>query len=275
MKTETLGDIQKTYESMEAARTLMPGLPVMIRLDGRAFHTFTKGLTRPFHGGLSQAMINTTKRLCEELNACIGYTQSDEITLILDDEKPILFNGKIQKLTSVVTSMATLFFNEEKKALVSEKADTPAFFDCRVWNVPSRTAAAANLVWRENDATKNSITMAALSVFSHKEIDGKNSAEKIDMLFSKGIKWEAYPAFFKRGTYIQRIEVATEFTPEEIERLPLKHNARKDRTLKVMRHVYQQIAMPIFTKVENREMVIFRGETARVTIRYAPSVPTH
>jgi tRNA(His) guanylyltransferase len=145
MSEDDLGDRMKGYEMAEAGRMLIKTLPIMIRLDGKAFHTFTKGLKRPYDERLSTLMANTTKYLVEQTNALVGYTQSDEISLVLYSDDPltqVYFDGRIQKLTSVVASMTTMYFNKFMASALPEKADKVALFDCRVWNVPTLEEAA-------------------------------------------------------------------------------------------------------------------------------------
>ncbi len=254
---DKLGDRMKMYEQMEAGRKLMPGLPICIRVDGRAFHTFTRGMQRPYDTDMSNAMIETMKFLVEQTNACIGYVQSDEISLVLSDIKAPMFDGKIAKLNSVIASMATAKFNE----VIHKSYPTKplAFFDCRCWNVPSRTEAVNNILWREFDATKNSISMAARSVYSDAQLLGKNGSEKQDMLIEKGINWNDYPVFFKRGTYARRVVTTRKFTEEELDKLPEHHEARKNPDLLITRSTIETIDMPILTKVINRVEVIFDG----------------
>lgn len=254
---DKLGDRMKLYEQMEAGRKLMPGLPICVRVDGRAFHTFTRGMKRPYDEDMSAAMIETMKFLVEQTDACIGYVQSDEISLVLSDIKAPMFDGKIAKLNSVIASMATAKFNE---VIHKSYPNKPlAFFDCRCWNVPSRTEAVNNILWREFDATKNSISTAARAVYSEKQLLGKHSAEKQDMLMEKGINWNDYPVFFKRGTYARRVVISRKFTDEELSELPEHHEARNNPDLLITRSSIEVIDMPIFTKVMNRNEVVFDG----------------
>lgn len=254
---DKLGDRMKLYEQMEAGRKLMPGLPICVRVDGRAFHTFTRGMKRPYDEDMSAAMIETMKFLVEQTDACIGYVQSDEISLVLSDIKAPMFDGKIAKLNSVIASMATAKFNE---VIHKSYPNKPlAFFDCRCWNVPNRTEAVNNILWREFDATKNSISMAARSVYSDAQLLGKNSSEKQDMLMEKGINWNDYPVFFKRGTYARRVVISRKFTDEELRELPEHHEARNNPDLLITRSSIEVIDMPIFTKVMNRNEVVFDG----------------
>ena len=252
---DKMGDRLKYFEGIEAGRVLIPHLPICVRVDGRAFHTFTRGMKRPYDEDMSNAMIETMKYLVEQTNACIGYVQSDEISLVLSDINDPLFNGRVQKLTSIIASAATAKFNEVIHKTYPGKP--LAMFDCRVWNVPNRTEAANTILWREFDATKNSISMAARAYYSDKQCLGKNSAEKQDMLMEMGINWNNYPVFFKRGTYARRVVIERKLTDEELQNLPEHHEARQNPDLVVKRTEIQVIDMPVFSKVINREAVIF------------------
>ncbi len=233
--------------------------------DGKAFHSFTKGLERPYDKRLTDLMVYTTKRLVEETCALIGYTQSDEISLLYysgDYNSEIFMGGRLSKMISILASMTTAFFNEQLPIFLPEKTGKgPAFFDCRVWNVPTKTEAVNTFIWREQDAIRNSIQMAGQYQFSHNQLMNKSCDEIQEMLFQeRGINWNNYPTFFKRGTYIRRREVRTPFTPEEITQLPPLHNARKNPSLVVVRHVVEQIELPVLTQIINREGVIFEGQ---------------
>lgn len=259
---DELGDRMKLYEAVEAGRRFMPLLPVMARIDGRAFHSFTRGMGRPFDERFAAAMVETTTYLVRETNACMGYTQSDEITLAwhsTDIKSQIFFDGRIAKMTSQLAAHATLAFYREVLARISEYADRLPTFDARVWQVPNRTEGANVFLWREWDATKNSVSMAANAYYSHKELHGKNSADKHEMLFAKGINWNDYPAFFKRGTYVQRRAVVRPFADDELVKLPPKHNARTNPGLVVERSEWTPVDMPPLGTVVNREAVVFDG----------------
>ena len=264
MDTDALGDRMKGYEMAEAGRMCMPGLPIMLRLDGKAFHTFTKGLKRPYDERLTNLMIDTTKYLVEKTNAVVGYTQSDEISLCLytaDPNTELFYNGRTQKLCSVVTSMATRYFNKNLPKALPEKVDADADFDCRVWNVPTLMEAANVFVWRELDATKNAISMAAQHYFSHKELQNKHGGEMQEMLFSvHGINFDTYPSFFKRGSYIRRVKKMTKFSVEEINDLPAKHAARSNPDLVIERSVVERVELPKMSKVINKVDVLFHGK---------------
>jgi tRNA(His) guanylyltransferase len=215
---QNLGDYIKQLESQTTKQFMIPRIPIVIRLDGKSFHTFTKGLKRPYDERLSQLMVDTTKYVMKQTNPVFAYTQSDEITLVYYNENiesDIIYGGKLHKLTSIIPGFATAFFNKKLGEYIPEKKDDMIVFDGRVFNTPSLLDAANTVLWREIDATKNSITMASLSVYSHKEIDGKNSSQKQEMLFEKGINWNDYPNFFKKGTYLKR-KLNTETNRSEI-----------------------------------------------------------
>lgn len=263
MKNDDLGDRMKSYEQVEAGRRAMPLLPICARIDGRGFSKWTRNLDRPYDQRLSNLMVETVKFLVDETHAKIGYTQSDEISLVWGQsiESQVFFDGKIQKLTSVLASLATAEFNRlAPKMLMTGHVERvgPAVFDCRVWTVPNETEAANTLLWREKDATKNSISMAARNYYSHKELHGKSGSEMQEMLHQKGVNWNDYPDFFKRGTFVQRKTFQRELEPEVLAKIPEKN--RPAPGTMVTRSMVVKIDMPPFTKVTNRENVIFRGE---------------
>lgn len=262
-KNDALGDRMKAYENQTCGIRLIPRIPVIARLDGKGFSKFTKGLKRPYDKRLSDLMVETTKYLVKETNANCGYTQSDEITLVFYTDKiesSIYFNGRLFKMIGDLAAMASVYFNKELSKYLPEKSEKMPRFDARVYNVPNLDEAVNSFIWREMDATKNSITMAASEYYSHKELHSKNGSEKQEMLFEKGINWNDYPSFFKRGTYVQRKRVLIPFTKEEIDKLPKSHNARKDPNLLIERWVIDAIKMPPILKVDNRIDVIINGD---------------
>lgn len=229
MRNDNLGDRMKTYENV--TRTyLTRRTPVIVRIDGKAFHSFTRGFEKPFDSVLVEAMQQTMKYLCENIEGCVlGYTQSDEITLVLCDYKKLTsqawFDNNIQKICSVSASMATMAFNLAFRQNVKEwnvdcyadmdatclsrsrvqydkyvsKFDT-AMFDSRVFNIPKEEVNNC-LLWRQQDATRNSIQSVAQANFSHRQLEGKNCNELQEMLWQeKGINWNDYPTHLKRGS---------------------------------------------------------------------------
>lgn len=259
-----LGERQKLYESV-TDRILIPNLPVILRLDGRAFHSWCRRAVRPYDERVQRLFDETTKHLVEETNAVVGYTQSDEITLVLYNyaipDSQIMFNGREAKLLTVVTSIATEKFNSLVEEVWPERKGDAARFDARVFNVPTIEEAANNLLWRELDASRNSVSMAAQSMFSHNELQKKNNSEMQEMMWSqRGVNWNDYPSRFKRGAYFKRVLVERKFTTEELEKLPEKHAARKDPNLLIQRHLITRVELPPMSKIANKAGVIFHGE---------------
>ena len=256
---DSLGDRMKRYELSSPTVRLLPGIPVMARMDGRAFHTFTKGLERPYDIRLSNLMVDVTKYLVGATNATCGYTQSDEITLSWYEHFPKgeqLFGGKVQKLVSVLASMTSVKFVQGLQSALPEKATASPVFDCRVWQLPVNEVAN-NFIWREMDATRNSVQMAARSVFSDRDCFKKSTSQLQEMLFSVGINWNEYPAFFKR---VRTREVDRQFTQEELDSLPEKHQARTNPSLCVRRRVVMVEDFEPLTKYFNRTDMVLKGD---------------
>lgn len=258
-----LSDRMKLYEQIGAGHSLIPNLPTLVRIDGKAFHTWTRGLARPYSEPLQKLFDDVTGYLVSATNAVIGYTQSDEITLILwnyaKPESQIMFDGRVAKLTSVLASMATARFNQLVPLHLPQKDGELAFFDCRVWNVPSEEEAVNCVVWRELDATRNSIQSAAYALYSQKQLHQKDTKEMQEMIFQKGINWNDYPTRFKRGGYFRRVLVERKFTVAELGVLPPSHEAHKNPNLLIKRHKIQQLDLPPLLRIPNRVDVIFRN----------------
>lgn len=253
----------KEYESREGQRRLMPLLPVMARLDGKCFSSFTKGLNRPYDLRMSNALQVTCQELVKKTDALVGYTQSDEISLLWEQSSyhsEMLFGGRIQKLCSVLASMTTAKFMHVLSQTLPEYVEKLPVFDCRIWQVPNRIEAANTFLWREKDATKNSISMAAREHYSHKNLYKKSADDMQEMLWQQGVNWNDFPAFFKRGTFFIRQKTVRSFTQEELAKLPPKHLARTHPFLTVERSDIRETQMPPFTKVINRVAVLFEGD---------------
>lgn len=238
---DDLGTRMKTFYEQIPKTKLMRRTPVIIRIDGKAFHTFTSGFKRPFDEVLIKTMQETTKYLCENIQGCVlGYTQSDEITLVLIDyqrfEASAWFDYEIQKICSISASMATMAFNKyftknvenfvqdcatdyETQGLFGEgtveyelcktyqKAlDKGAMFDARAFNIPKEEVTNC-VYWRQLDASRNSIQMVGQANFSHKELQNKSCNDIQDMLMTqKGINWNDFPTYQKRGTCVVKSE---------------------------------------------------------------------
>lgn len=257
-----LGDRMKGYERVEAGRRLMPLLPICARIDGKRFSKWTASLERPFDRRLSQLMVDVTIRLVADTGAVIGYTQSDEINLVLysdDRKRQVFLDGRVQKLTSILASMTTAYFNAGAREVLPERADDPALFDCRCWALPTREEAVNALLWRERDASKNSLSMAARHHYPHAQLEHKKAPQLHELLHQAGVNWNDYPPFFKRGTFVRRETVVRPFAAEELAALPEKHAARSTPELAVERTLVRAIEMPPLDKVVNRVAVVFEG----------------
>lgn len=224
-KNDDFGDRMKAYEARGFSLShVMPGEVMIARMDGRSFHTFTRGMERPFDAGMIEAMRRTTGALVKEFGATIGYTQSDEITLvwITKTRSQVIFGGRVQKILSSLAASATaefIDFIDEHKPGFSKKGNRPRF-DCRVFTVPSQVEAMNCLLWRQQDATKNAISMAAQSVYSPKQLHGKDGGMMQEMLFQKGINFNDYPYECKRGSFAKSVTTTRFLTEEELIKLP-------------------------------------------------------
>lgn len=223
----SLDDRMKRYENVSRIY-LTRRVPAIIRIDGKAFHTFTRGMKKPFDRILMTAMQETMRYLCENIQGCVfGYTQSDEITLILTDYATTTtdawFGYGVQKMASISASMATMAFNsifvdtvnathqlydsepniECSSAFnysVYERKFWSAMFDARVFSIPVEEVCNC-LIWRQQDATRNSIEAAGQAHFSAKQLHSKNCNQIQEMLWKEhNINWNDYPVDFKRGS---------------------------------------------------------------------------
>lgn len=215
---DNLGDRMKQYEETTRFQ-LLRRTPTIIRLDGRAFHTFTKCLKHydssmsetPFSSKMHNVMIMTMLGVMAEVqNAVFGYTQSDEISILLRDwdkhETEQWFNGGIQKICSVSASAASVIFNHffSEDVRKPESYKDLAQFDARVFNIPE-AEVVNSYIWRQQDASRNSVQMLGRFHFSQKMMHGKNNSQVQDMLMlEKGINWNDIPTWQKRGTCAYR-----------------------------------------------------------------------
>lgn len=205
-KRDNFGDRMKTYERLAESQLIL-NLPIVVRLDGKSFSKYTSRLERPYDLKLIELMQNTCKHLMKiSHNIKVAYQQSDEITLIIsnDYDNPVEYSGRVQKLCSILAAECSVYFATHAYILENALHDHPVF-DCRIFNVPDWVEASNAVLWREQDATKNSIQLAGQSNFSHKEMQGlKNNQVQEKLLLEKNINWNDYPASFKRGSYIKR-----------------------------------------------------------------------
>ena len=218
MDTTNLAKRMKRYE-LSSKSFLTRRTPVIIRLDGKAFHTLTKGFQKPFDPILGEVMQRVTQRLCEEIQGCVfGYTQSDEITLVLVDYKTLTSNAwfdyNLQKLASVSASLATRYFILEMNSVATDgyasgyttdellkyfQSCLKVAFDSRCFNIPIEEVCN-NLIWRQQDAMRNSVQLLGQANFSHKELQNKSCKKIKEMLLEKDIVWENLATCYQRGS---------------------------------------------------------------------------
>jgi tRNA(His) 5'-end guanylyltransferase len=211
---DSLGDrMKKNYESV--FRQQLPArMPVIIRVDGRAFHTLTRGCERPFDTRLMAAMDAVATALCEEVQgAQLAYVQSDEVSVLVHPYKRLQsqcwFDGDVQKMVSISASVATVAFNERSRDTewTATMRLVPAHFDSRVFVLPE--AEVVNyFIWRQQDATRNSLQMLARSIFSHRECENKNGSDLQEMCFQRGFNWNDLSTASRRGRCVIQPEVS-------------------------------------------------------------------
>ncbi|QBQ74714.1 tRNA synthase [Burkholderia phage BcepSauron] len=218
-----MGNQMKAFEAQETGREFMPETYIVARLDGRAFHTFTRGLERPYSKRFSRCMLTTAAALVEDFHADLAYTQSDEITLMWEPraQENLPFAGRIFKFNSLLAARASVAFLRAVAQEIPEKAHLNPLFDCRAFATPNEEVAFSQFLWREIDATRNSLMMLAQAHYSHKELHGKGSAAQHDLLHARGINWNDEPAFFKRGTYLRRLNYMRTLSDAELARIPV------------------------------------------------------
>lgn len=277
---DALGDRMKGFYENRYRIYLTRRTPVIIRIDGNAFHTFTRGLDRPFDFDFMDIMQRTCDSLCKNIQGCVGgYVQSDEISLLLVDYNTITtdawFDYNLQKVTSLAAARATMTFNGLVRNLVEsakmrasicaksgdkyldeeewnitryrlwEPKIDKAMFDARAFNIP-KEEVCNYFIWRQKDATRNSIQSAGQAFFSHKELDHKSQSDIQEMLFQRGVNWNDYSTYEKRGAFVRREAETTE---------------REDGSVVVSNPWYIDLDMPILT--ENRNYIdelVFVGE---------------
>ncbi len=236
MDKTSLGDRMKNNYENISRYYLTRRTPVIIRIDGKAFHTFTRGFKKPFDDILVKSMQETMKYLCENIQGCVlGYTQSDEISLVLTDYTELTtdawFGNNLQKMCSVSASMATLAFNkafndnivkyidgrldagrgitddltEYTKILINAR-NKGAMFDSRAFSIP-KEEVCNYFIFRQQDATRNSIQSVGQANFSDKELHKKSTKDIQDMLMTqKGINWNDYATTLKRGSCCIKVD---------------------------------------------------------------------
>ena len=199
-KKDSLGDRMKEFYENRTRNFLPRRTYTIIRVDGKAFHSYTKGLIRPFDEKLVNDMDETACYMCKNIQgAKFAFVQSDEISILLTDFEGLTtdawFDGNIQKMASISASLATAKFNELRPNKI-------ALFDSRVFTIPSDIEVENYFIWRQQDTTRNSISSVAQSMFSHRELENKNTDQMQEMCFQKGVNWNDFSAKLKRGRLI-------------------------------------------------------------------------
>lgn len=268
--TDQLGDRMKNYEDVTRFK-LSNKSYILARIDGNAFHTYTKGLERPFDEALIDDMDETAKYLCNKIqNVKFAYVQSDEISLLLHEEgqdtQPWFGNG-IQKMASIAASKATAKFNNlrlqrrmemlfkhsfstisapidelhrrAKEFIAGEKL---AEFDARFWTVPSAIEVYNYFLWRQQDAEKNSISSCAQNIFGHKALEGKNGLVKKEMMLERGFNWEQLDGGKKYGRFIEKVTYIND-KPGKI--LIMKEDGQDD----IVQYRHNDVEYPNFSRL--------------------------
>lgn len=234
---DELGNRMKSYYEDRTRISLPRRTYTIIRIDGKAFHTYTRGLKRPFDSDLIDDMDETACYLCKNIQgAKFGFVQSDEISILMTDFDAIgtdaWFDGNIQKMVSVAASIATSKFNQLRmlrilstyedgrnfahdfvnQATIKVNPFKLAEFDARVFTIPNKTEVMNYFIWRQQDTVRNSISSVAQTLYSSKELTGKNMSVQQEMIFQKGINWNDYEPKFKRGRFVfkQEFEVVVD-----------------------------------------------------------------
>lgn len=255
---DALGDRMKDYYEDRTRIKLPRRTYTIIRIDGKAFHTYTKGLNRPFDDGLIEDMDETTAYLCKNIQGVkFGYVQSDEISLLLTDFDELTtdmwFDGNLQKMCSIAASLATAKFNQLRMARATwEGSDISgsldqddigkfklAMFDARVFQISSPIEVENYFIWRQQDATRNSISSVAQSMYSPKELHGVKTDGMQEMIFQKGTNWNDFSPRKKRGGFICKVQVVNEkpiLSPRDI------------WTAEYNRNKWVSVECPVFTQ---------------------------
>ena len=264
---ESLGDRMKSYEMVHTQTSLVPGIPVYVRIDGRAFHTFTRGLQKPFDPDFAWTMKEVTKHLHDKTNAFISYVQSDEISLCYLEPSKMPFETRLFKLESVLAGMASAAFcvYGSKTKLKDRIEKMIPHFDCRVCQMPLEEIPNM-LLFRERDCLKNAITIVVLEHFSNKQIHKKNGDEKITMLKSIGIDFNRdIDEDFRYGAWFRRVVFQKELDAETLAKIPEKQRVLDENgKMFVTRSEVRQLkfGMPL-SKMANRLAVVLGDEQPR------------
>ena len=242
----------KALEGAFTSTKVSPDKWMAVRIDGRGFSKFTRGFAKPFCGRITNSMVSATKALVRETHASVGYTQSDEITLLYPpSEGDRIFSGKVSKINSVFASMATAHFNHH----VSAYDVGLAYFDCRTWEVPDDVEASNTLLWRVQDARKNSISSHFRWTVGHKQMQNLSGEQMIQYLKDNGHnEWDHLKNVWKYGTYVKPVAREEFLDADQLEKIP-EH--KRPAGLKVMRTTIQTVDLGYFGDLSLEQRVSF------------------
>lgn len=246
----------KLYEGLYDTN-LLPGVPILARVDGRAFHRFTADMDRPFDDLFVALMTQTALYLLKYTNALLVYVQSDEISLLWhapENPASIFWNGRVNKMVSDLAASATRHFNHLLRYHLKLYERMPTF-DARVWAVPSPEEAANYFLWREQDALRNSVSMAASAYYTASELHGCNNGVMHEMLYRKGVNWNDYAPHNKRGAFYRKAIERHVFSTAELSELPPLHEAHTNPALSYDRAIYVQAYEEGFGKLPASERI--------------------
>lgn len=206
-QVSSLGTRMKEYE--ELTRVVLPKqYYTILRLDGRAFHTYLSKAVKPFDMDFVEDMAWLTRKLCAEISGTtLAYTQSDEISILIQNLKPETepwFRGQVQKMVSVAAAAASGYMSVRRLDRDHIEEHRPVMFDARVFNLPSLAEVNNYFMWRQQDTKRNAVSMAAHAAFSHRSLQGKNTPQMITMLADRGIDFYEYPLTVRQGILTYR-----------------------------------------------------------------------
>jgi len=228
MKKDEFGDRMKFFERVYTDRSISIDVPLCVRIDGKGFSKFTKGFAKPFDQALTRSMVDTTKQLLKETNADIGYTQSDEITMLWfkrsEKQNEHIFGGKVSKINSILASMAAANFNyfiaQYAPSIYAGKG--LAYFDCRSWAVPNDIEASNVLLWRIQDARKNSISSLYRWTLGHSSMHGLSGEQMVEKLKKDAnVDWINLPATYRYGSIVKREQDMIKLDEETLFKIPV------------------------------------------------------
>jgi tRNA(His) guanylyltransferase len=234
MSYDEFGTRMKQYEKVWTEQYVPVTDILCVRIDGKGFSKFTKGFIKPFDEKLTKSMIETTKELVKQTGANIGYTQSDEISLLFfktEKQNEHIFGGKTSKINSIVASMASANFNYfiAKNAPILYAGKGLAYFDCRSWGVPTDVEASNVLLWRIQDSRKNSISSLYRWTLGHSSMFNLNGEQMIEKLKSDAnVDWNTIPEKYRYGTFVVGKKVNQKLTDDILENIPVDKRPEND-----------------------------------------------